>query len=25
MRFVKEVDYDFASFIVWNKLVNKET
>jgi len=26
MRFMKKsCDYDFASFIVWNKLVNKET
>jgi len=25
MRFLKSCDYDFASFIVWNKLVNKET
>jgi len=26
MRFMKKsYDYDFASFIVWNKLVNKET
>jgi len=25
MRFLKLCDYDFASFIVWNKLMNKET
>jgi hypothetical protein len=26
MRFMKKsCDYDFASFIVWNKLMNKET
>jgi len=25
MRFLKSCDYDFANFIVWNKLMNKET
>jgi hypothetical protein len=25
MRFLKSCNYDFASFIVWNKFVNKET